>query len=352
MEESSAGAAIAPQPQQPQVPPLSPSNMTRLPGPIDLLKEAWVIYKKKKDTIIRLSLIPLLFLAIPLGILIGGIVMGTLQPQLESTAMILLALGLFILVLILVLIFYVIYYLVYLSYMLLIKDRDNVRGVKSLLQESKGYVLGFLVITFLVSFIAMGGFFLFFIPGIIFSFWFSQSVYVMIAENKRGWNALLTSKEYVKGLFWPIVGRQFALGLLLLGIQLPFMILMVLFKSWELPDYYSNIMQLLLNLASFFVITPLSIIYGYLLFGYIKQKKGEIQIPAVTTGTKVKYLLVGLVGLIIPAIVMSAVIFVYSMVQNQQRVMQLRNVELRQQYQQLDQNSEDLLLDPANESFY
>ena len=45
----------------------------------------------------------------------------------------------------------------------------------------------------------MGGFVFFIVPGVIFSIWLSFSVLILIVENEKGTNALVRSKEYVKG---------------------------------------------------------------------------------------------------------------------------------------------------------
>lgn len=52
---------------------------------------------------------------------------------------------------------------------------------------------------FVAGLIVFGGFLFFFIPGILFIFYFSLAPFVLIAENEKGVNALLKSWEYVKG---------------------------------------------------------------------------------------------------------------------------------------------------------
>ncbi len=59
----------------------------------------------------------------------------------------------------------------------------------------------------------------FLIPGIIFSIWFSFSLYILILEGQRGTQSLAMSRELVKGYFWPVLWRwvapYFVYGLLL-----------------------------------------------------------------------------------------------------------------------------------------
>ena len=60
----------------------------------------------------------------------------------------------------------------------------------------------------------MGGFLLFFVPGIIFAIWFSFAAFILIQEDLRGVDALAKSKFYVKGRILPIFGRFFILFVL------------------------------------------------------------------------------------------------------------------------------------------
>jgi len=52
-----------------------------------------------------------------------------------------------------------------------------------------------------------GGFFMGVIPGIIFSIWFILNPYVLVFEGSAGYTAILKSKEYIRGYWWPIFFR-------------------------------------------------------------------------------------------------------------------------------------------------
>ena len=54
------------------------------------------------------------------------------------------------------------------------------------------------------------GFVLFIVPGIVLMVWFAFSFFILAREDKTGMEALLSSKEYVKGLWWPVFSRLFA----------------------------------------------------------------------------------------------------------------------------------------------
>ncbi|MCH7641210.1 hypothetical protein IID22_03370, partial [Patescibacteria group bacterium] len=68
-------------------------------------------------------------------------------------------------------------------------------------------ILAYLWIAFLVGIISLVGFFLFIVPGVLFTVWFSLAVFVFAAEEIRGVDALRKSREYVRGQWWSINWR-------------------------------------------------------------------------------------------------------------------------------------------------
>ncbi|OGY79599.1 MAG: hypothetical protein A3B74_02385 [Candidatus Kerfeldbacteria bacterium RIFCSPHIGHO2_02_FULL_42_14] len=64
----------------------------------------------------------------------------------------------------------------------------------------------------------IGGMTLFFIPGIIVAVWIFFTVPVCLLEDRRGFAALLRSKQIVEGYWWDIVARAIGLWAVLAGI--------------------------------------------------------------------------------------------------------------------------------------
>jgi hypothetical protein len=95
-------------------------------------------------------------------------------------------------------------------------------------------------VSILSGLMVLGGFILLVIPGIIFSIWVSQAIFVVLFEDKTGTKAIRRSKALVKGLFWPVFGRLLftllpALGLMVIGaIGLPGVIVSSLILSLAL----------------------------------------------------------------------------------------------------------------------
>jgi hypothetical protein len=90
-------------------------------------------------------------------------------------------------------------------------------------------ILGsYIWVYFLFVIIIAGGFLLFIIPGVLFSIWFSLAIFILIFEQKKGFNALFKSKHLVSGKFWEVLVRFLALGLII-GIGLSLVFTLILF---------------------------------------------------------------------------------------------------------------------------
>lgn len=75
------------------------------------------------------------------------------------------------------------------------------------------------IVLLFASFIATGGFFLFVLPGLIFSILLSFALYEVILEEKHGNEALRRSIGIVSVHFWGIVGRVVCLWLITMGVM-------------------------------------------------------------------------------------------------------------------------------------
>jgi len=71
-----------------------------------------------------------------------------------------------------------------------------------------------ILLSILVGLAVIGGLILLVIPGLIFLFFFSVSVPVLIVENRRGTDAMSRSWNLVKGHFWHAVGVIVVAGLI------------------------------------------------------------------------------------------------------------------------------------------
>jgi hypothetical protein len=97
----------------------------------------------------------------------------------------------------------------------------------------------------------MAGYLLFFIPMLIFMVWMVFSMYVVLFDKKVGMQAIVRSREYIRGRFWSVVGHLGIVG----SISFSF-----IYASRRFPIL--ELLQLLF--------LPLMLIYFYLVFQKLK----------------------------------------------------------------------------------
>jgi hypothetical protein len=239
-----------------------------LTGPFDLLKEAWDLYKARIGTFLGVVLLPMLvlFLLVVLFV-IGGIVI-----QMWGQVALVVA----------------------------VRDSSEAIGIKESFRRGRSKILSYWWLMCLSGLIVMGGYMLFVIPGVVFSIWFSFALYVLVSEDVRGMNALLKSREYVKGRWWAVFGRLLFIGLVSFTV---YVVPSILFEFLDL-SWVGSIYSWLVSL----VLTPIVVAYSFLLYENIKSVKGDFEFTP-TTKSKVAFIVVGILGfLVIPAILFAVVL--------------------------------------------
>jgi hypothetical protein len=160
---------------------------------------------------------------------------------------------------------------------------DESLGIGAALKRSWQRVGSFIWVFLLAQIIIVGGFGLFFIPGILFAVWFSFALFVFAKEGVSGMSALLKSKEYVKGHFGGIFLRFFLVVIISVGI------------SW-IP-IAGSILSLLY--------APFMMLFVYNLYADLRGLKGKLAF-APSGGQKALWLVLGLLGWIVAPIILFA----------------------------------------------
>jgi len=112
-------------------------------------------------------------------------------------------------------VFFVAQLIVPLMIILFIKQRTmKALSLSQLASQAVSLVPGYIVLSIVLFFIVGGGLFLFLIPGIVMSIWFMFSQYSLVYDNKRGMNALMWSRQLIKGYTLRIFGYLFVFGLI------------------------------------------------------------------------------------------------------------------------------------------
>lgn len=270
------------------------ANNSSLPGPVVLFKEAWNLFLARIWLFlpvlgINIALvIAVLLIALLVG---GGVFFVSGARMTEVLGLVLAVLG--------IAAFFVLLYLSYwmqVCYILLLGEEENTKEVKNLVKKAKPLIWPLFLTSLLVGLSIVGGYMLFIIPGLILVLWYSQTQYVVVHENKKGLLAMHTSREYIRGRFFPLVGRMVA-------PLIPFFLLSMLpaFLPDQLAPLFSNLFQALSLLGG-----PLYLCYGFVLYQHlaktttsartvpVKERKVYLAIPLVGYSLLVLILIYGL----------------------------------------------------------
>jgi hypothetical protein len=264
-------------PKEEAVPPNPPeiSPQMGLPGIGTLFDRSWEIFKRRIGTLITLYLLSGVFLIVPFGIFIGigylfslvfsdsktalivsGAVVGMIAG---STAM----------------------FWGFAAFIFAVVD-ENLR-IRDALEKGWVRIGAFTWLLSILGFIVMGGFLLFLIPGVIFMVWFAFAQFILPNEGDKGMNALLKSKEYVKGYWVDVFGRLFIVWLISGAIgMVPIIgpILSILFM-------------------------PFMMIFIFLIYEDLKSIRGDIFYPS-SAGEKFKWIGIGTLGYIVLPLIIIA----------------------------------------------
>ncbi len=280
-----------------QLVPPPAQTASSLPGSMAIFSQAWTIYKQRLGTFLGVMVIPMLIMIAVFDIFVGG---GFLGINLLSSKFAADGIGLFILLTIL---FFVIIFISQnwgqTALLYAIKDSQEKIGVMESYRRGWHKIFSYWWVSLLVGFITLSGFLLLIVPGIIFTIWFSLAVFILVAEDLKGMNALLKSKEYVKGKWGGVFWRFF----FIVGISsIIFLVPILIFSLLNIP-LGVEISQFVIGLF----LTPLIMTYGFLVYSNLRAVKGEIAF-APTSGKKATFIIIGILGiLIIPAILFSTV---------------------------------------------
>lgn len=235
----------------------------------ELFRDSWEIFKSRFWTLIALYLLSVILLVTIAGIFLGiGYLLSLLFPEHNKA---LLAVGALMgMIPGFIAMFWSMtaftYAVVY----------ENL-GIRDALEKGWQKVWSFIWLFTITGFIITGGFFLLVIPGIIFAVWFIFAQFILVSEDDRGMNAVLKSKEYVKGKWFDIFLRLFVIWLIagILG-AVPFI-------------------GPILSIIYF----PFMMIFIYLIYENLKVLKGKGFSYAHSSGEKLKWIGAGVLGYVV-----------------------------------------------------
>lgn len=256
----------------------------KLPSVYELMSQSLIIYRTRFRTLTAIAVIPLLVFI----------------PSLSISNASLNKLGNLGLAALLVVAFFILGWS-YTALLFAVSDPQSAVGFKVAYRRGLSKAIPYWWISFLIGLIGFGGLVLFVLPGVLFFIWFALAAYILVSENLRGMNALLKSKEYVKGYWFPVFWR---LLVFFIFFSIPY-IPQAVFERLGY-DLVSNILLYIY----FPIVTPIAAIYGFLIYKNLRSIKGEFSFTP-RVGQKIKYIITGLVGilLLIPVVVAGLFLF-------------------------------------------
>jgi hypothetical protein len=264
-------------------------SVAKMPGFFSLMKESFFIYGQKWKTLLLIELVSFGFViaAALLFAVIGTLstIVGALSKNALAGIAIIIIAGAMAICLI-------VYASSWVGAAMIIVLRDKLEsfGIREALKRAKPYAIPFLWITLASGLMIFAGTVLFIIPGIIFSVWFFCARYLVVTGKERGFDALLKSREYARGIFWKIF-----------LLTLSGSIVSYIFSALLDPLKGSGSGQIITLIVTF-LISPLWLIYFYLVFDYIRKIKGDVEIAA-KAGQKNIYIAIAGLGLAVIAVI-------------------------------------------------
>jgi len=148
---------------------------------------------------------------------------------------------------------------------------DSSRTVGDYFRQGMGVAWQVIVVSLLTGILTLLWTLLLIVPGIIFSVYYSFSIYALVYENQTGMSALKRSHALVKNYWWAVVSRTVILALIYLAA------LGVL----SLPIYFlpeDSVLAIFWNMvlsALRFITGPIFVIFAYLIFKELVNIKGS-----------------------------------------------------------------------------
>jgi hypothetical protein len=164
-----------------------------------LIRESWQKYIKQFSELIWIPIIPSLILAIADYLNVFS------DPFLKGIGDLMTVVGVLFSIL---------------STLALIYAAHNGKQFNESYRYAEENFLKYIWVMILSFVIVVGGMFLFVVPALIFIVWFSIAGYVFVVEGSRGLGAILKSKEYFRGYFWPLVLRLAVAALIAFAVAL------------------------------------------------------------------------------------------------------------------------------------
>ncbi len=250
-----------------------------LSGPITLIKESWKWYRTNFHRLVPVLLIAFLASSFQLILSLSGGRIPVMYMLGSILAIILMVLS-------------------YLALIIMVADPvSDTLSTSTAYQKATKIVWAYLWVAILNGIAIATGSAVFIIPGIAFGVFLAFSFYVLVSEGKQGMSALVQSWHYVQGNWWKVLGRMLvmviAMALISGIISGIFTVIGLNHVGPLLPTHsrtgmhvdvgmaddlpgasrISLVYGILTQAVSSLVLTPLAMIFMYLLYVNLRNQK-------------------------------------------------------------------------------
>jgi len=232
----------------------------------ELFSETWEIYKRRIGPLIALYILSIIFTMIPVVLFVGGSIgLAALVSELRG---------------ILIMAGSIIggtLSLVGMCWGLAAVTAGTVNermGIKDSLGRGWDMLWAYIWLISLAGYVISGAMLLLFIPGLIFLVWAFPSQFVLFTEGERGMNALLKSREYVRG-YWMDT----------------FIKLLIIWVGMVVAGFipFGQVLYF-----------PFMMIYMFRMFVNLRRIKGSVVIFSTSVKDKLLWIGTGTLGLVLP----------------------------------------------------
>lgn len=153
---------------------------------------------------------------------------------------------------------------------LAIRDRETPLTLQTALRSSRPFIFAYFTTSLLAGALGLGGVFLFILPGVLISLWFTFASYALLVEGRAaGWDSLMRSRDLVAGralqVAGTLIGMGIIVGLINWAARIPFAVLYVV------DETFAEVVIAVVGYAYGVVATAYSTIFAYLLFDAVRR---------------------------------------------------------------------------------
>ncbi len=275
----------------------------KFPGPIELFKESWHLYKNRFWVLLGIYIIPSFLVLVATIVVGGGAAIGVL---LGAKINLVVAVVLAILAVLIFLAFIYIGVWAQTALLVAIKGSGEQLDFRQSFKMASGKVFSLFGASLLsglaVSAIMLVGggiifvLYAFVLPkeaifyvlegliGLVVLIWsikigveLSFGTYVVVGDNTKALSGVLRSRDYVKGRWWAIFLRVIFLAAVAIVYYLVSAAVVSLLA--KLPGGAGLILSSLVNIVLSVIAPPLFVVYAYKIYEHLRAVKGESQIP-------------------------------------------------------------------------